>query len=80
MDTKKYVIFNYSDADLVDYTQVYETSKDTLAVSNLGKTFVKYSGSIPSSVDSLPNRSNVLTHTQIKLILKEDEWKNLGIQ
>ena len=47
--SKKYVIINNTDVSSVDFSQVQETSVDTLRWNNdKTKTFVKYVGDKPS--------------------------------
>ena len=72
---RTYVVFNTSETGSVDYSQVLETSNETLRLSVSGsKTFVKYEGSEPSSVAALTTRSGSYTHTEILALLATDEW------
>lgn len=73
--SRTYVIFNTSERDSIDYSQVLETSRDTLRTSLDGtKTFVKYEGSEPSSVSALTTISGSYTHSQILEVLAGSEW------
>lgn len=68
---RTYVIINSSDVSLVDFSQVAETSADTLRYSLNGtKTFVKYEGDQPSFLSG----KTEYTHSEILTILAGDEW------
>ena len=48
-ENRKYVIINASEVNSVDFSQVIETSADTLRYSvDESQTFVKFEGSTPS--------------------------------
>jgi len=67
----KYVIINANEVNSVDFSQVKETSADTIRYSVDGsKTFVKYEGAKPSFLYG----KDTYTHTQILAILATDEW------
>jgi len=67
----KYVIINANEVNSVDFSQVKETSADTIRYSLDGsKTFVKYEGAKPSFLYG----KDTFTHTQILAILATDEW------
>lgn len=73
---KKYVIINSDDVSSVDFSQVFETSAQTLRynVDPAGtKTFVKFEGSTP---DFLEGKTQY-THSEILTILATDEWTPL---
>jgi len=71
----QYVIFNVSELDTIDFSQVYETSADTVRKSVDGTlTFVKWYGEMPSSVQALTTKGAVLTHEEILVVLNTDEW------
>jgi hypothetical protein len=74
-EQRNYTIFNTEELDKIDFNQVLETSKDTVRKSVDGsKTFVKWEGDIPSSVQSLTTRSDYYTHSQMLEILNSEEW------
>jgi len=75
-ETRQFMIFNISELGTVDFTQVLESSQDTVRRSVDGtKTFVKWEGeSIPSSVNNLTTKEGPYTYTEIKTILSGDEW------
>jgi len=74
-ENRKYVVFNTSETGSINFSQIMESSVNTLRLNNSGsKTFVKYEGSQPSSVAGLSSKSNEYTHTQIRNILTGSEW------
>jgi hypothetical protein len=73
MDTK-YRIFDLSEVDKINFNEVLESSVGTLRVSNTDKTFVKYVGEIPPSVQSLETKSEEYNNQQILNILSTDDW------
>ena len=74
-DNRKYVIFDYTEINSVDFSQVMEGASDTTRMSVNGvKTFVKYEGAMPSSVVGLTSKSQEYTHTEILVILATPEW------
>ncbi len=70
------MIFNVSELPQIDFTQVLETSIDTVRKSvDQTKTFVKWDGvEIPSSVDSLTTKEGPYTYEEILIILATPEW------
>jgi len=75
---REFMIFNVSELPNVDFTQVLETSIDTVRKSvDETKTFVKWDGEvIPSSVDALTTKEGPYTYNQILTILATEEWTN----
>lgn len=84
---RRFVIFDCTELPLVDFSQVYETSADTVRKSvDETETFVKYdqvivtddSGSIistmPSSIEALTTKSQEYTYDEILVILAGPEW------
>jgi hypothetical protein len=72
---RRFVIFDLLEVDLIDFSQVHETSRETLRVSVDGtKSFVKYEIPQPSSVSLLTTKSEEYTYTQILEILGGREW------
>ena len=70
------MIFNVSELPNIDFTQVLETSAETVRKSvDQTKTFVKWDGvEIPSSVDSLTTKEGPYTYNEILAILATPEW------
>ena len=68
---KTYVIISESDVSSVDFSQVMETSAETLRFSlDESQTFVKFDGDTP---DFLEGKTQY-THSEILTILATDEW------
>lgn len=71
-ENRTYAIITADQAQQIDFSQVMETSLETLRFSVDGtKTFVKYEGSKPSSV---PVDAATYTHEEILEILSTLEW------
>ena len=69
--SKNYVIIDASDVSSVDFSQVYETSADTLRYNVAGdQTFVKYTGNKPRFLYG----KTTYTHSQILDILSTSDW------
>lgn len=75
-ENREFMIFNVSELPNIDFTQVLETSADTVRKSvDQTKTFVKWDGiTIPSSVDSLTTKEGPYTYNEILDILATPEW------
>ena len=75
-ENREFMIFNVLELSNIDFTQVCETSIDTVRKSvDQTKTFVKWDGEIiPSSVNSLLTKEGPYTYTEILSILSTSEW------
>jgi hypothetical protein len=74
-ENREFMIFNVSELPQIDFTQVLETSAETVRRSIDGTlTFVKWDGAIPSSVESLTTKQGPYTYTEILEILSTPEW------
>ena len=72
---RRWVIFNTSETGSIDFSQVMQTSTGSLRLNLSGsQTFVKYEGSMPSSVSSLSSKSEEYSHSAILNILTGSEW------
>ena len=76
MENRKYVIFNVSELNKINFNQVQETSVDTIRKSvDETLTFVKYDGDeMPPSVSSLTTKQGPYTQTEILEIISTPEW------
>ena len=73
-DNRHYVIISSSDVPNIDFTQVMETSAETLRFSlDDTLTFVKYEGDMPSSVTACSSKSQEYSHSEILAILNADD-------
>ena len=76
IENRRWVIFDTSETGSIDYSQVMETSSQTLRLNiSSSKTFVKYEGDQPSSVTSLSSKSEEYTHQEILNVLTGSEWE-----
>jgi hypothetical protein len=78
--SRQFMIFNVSELSQIDFTQVLETSSETVRKSiDETKTFVKWNGSeIPSSVQSLTTKQGPYTYDEMLTILATEEWSDLN--
>ena len=76
--SRQFMIFNVSELDQIDFTQVLETSPDTVRKSvDETKTFVKWDGeTIPDCVINLSTKESPYTYDEILTILSTEEWTN----
>jgi hypothetical protein len=75
-DNREFMIFNISELGTIDFTQVLETSADTVRKSvNQTKTFVKWDGQvIPQCVQDLTTKEGPYTYNEMLTILSTPEW------
>ena len=72
---REFMIFAVDELDQIDFTQVLETSKDTVRKSvDESKTFVKWNGLIPESVLNLQTKEGPYTYEEMLDILAGPEW------
>lgn len=72
---REFMIFNVTELDQIDFTQVLETSIDTVRKSVDGtKTFVKWNGEIPDSVLDLLTKEGPYSYEEILNIMNTEEW------
>ena len=75
---RTYIIFNVSEIDLIDFSQVLEDSSDTLrkSIDEL-KTLVKWdTENTPTSVQSLTTSEGPYNHDEILQIMNTPEWES----
>jgi len=78
-ENRKYLIFNMSEIDIINFSSVLETSVDTIRKSiDETLTFVKWDGSTPSFVSSLSTTQGPYTHTEILSVLSTETWAPSG--
>lgn len=72
---RHYVVFDLTEVDTIDFSEVMETSADTLR-KNLANTqsFVKYEGTMPASVTALTTKSQEYSHAEILTLLAGSDW------
>tara|TARA_B100000085_G_scaffold214614_1_gene198833 strand:- start:416 stop:673 length:258 start_codon:yes stop_codon:yes gene_type:complete len=78
MNSKKYIIVDSEYIEYVNFTEVLETSPDTVRYSlNKKKFFLKYNGNQPDFVFNITQDAIGLTeysHQEILEILEGPEW------
>ena len=72
---REFMIFSVTELDQIDFTQVLETSIDTVrkSVDEL-KTFVKWDGAMPECVSNLTTKEGPYNYDEILQILSTPEW------
>jgi hypothetical protein len=74
-ENRQFMIFNVSELPNIDFTQVLETSIDTVRKSvDETKTFVKWDGEMPECVSTLTTKEGPYTYDEIVVILSTSEW------
>lgn len=74
-ESRQYVIFSVEELSKINFTEVLETSADTVRKSVDGtKTFVKWENTVPSCIELLETKSSYYTHEEIIEILSSEEW------
>ena len=74
-DNREFMIFNLSELDQIVFTEVLETSADTVRKSvDETKTFVKWDGTMPECVANLTTKEGPYTYEEILVILATPEW------
>ena len=74
-ENRQYLIFPVTELANINFDEVLETSADTVRRSVDGtKTFVKWEGSTPSSINTLTTAEGPYTYTEIIDILSTEEW------
>ncbi len=73
----KYIIFDVSELNLIDFGQIIEHSSETLRYSIDGtKTFIKWIGNEPTFISSLMTKSTIYNNEDMMTILHTDEWEH----
>lgn len=69
------MIFNVTELDQIDFSQVLETSSDTVRKSvDQTKTFVKWNGEIPDCVLDLLTKEGPYSYEEMIEIMNTEEW------
>jgi hypothetical protein len=77
-ENRKFMIFNVSELPLIDFSEILETSIDTVRKSvDETKTFVKWDGNtIPYSVNNLTTKEGPYSHNEMLTILEDSFWNS----
>lgn len=74
-DSRNYLIIPTEEVSKVDFTQVCETSAETLRKSvDETKTFIKWDGEAPEFVATIVGAQGPYTYAEILEILSTPEW------
>jgi len=75
---RQFMVFNTEELSQIDFTQVLETSIETVRKSvDETKTFVKWDGEeIPQCAESLTTKEGLYTYEEILIILSTPEWSS----
>ena len=74
-DNRKFMIFNVSELNQIDFSTVLETSVETVRKSvDETKTFVKWDGIIPTCINNLTTKEGPYRYDEILTILSTSEW------
>lgn len=72
---RRFMIFSTSELNQIDFTQVGESSIDTVRKSvDKTKTFVKWDGNIPECVVNLTTKEGPYVYSEMIVILDTLEW------
>ena len=75
--TRFYLIIQASELDAVDFSQVCDTSPETVRLSGDGtKTFIKWEGEQPAFVSGLTETEGPYTNAEMRTILATDVWSS----
>ena len=75
LDHRHYIIIDVSEISKLVFSEVMETSEDTLRISNDGtKTFVKYGHHSPHCLEECASKSESYSHHDFLEILSGPEW------
>jgi len=71
----RYVIFDYAEVHKIDFNEVFETSFETLRLTEDGlRTFVKWTGDEPECISNLTSKSIIYNNEEMLVILDQPEW------
>ena len=74
---RQFMIFSVTEIEKIDFTQVEETSAETLSLSvDKTKTFVKWDGDVPVCVNDLTTKEGPYTYDEILVTLATPEWSD----
>tara|TARA_R100001463_G_scaffold130452_1_gene189871 strand:+ start:1323 stop:1622 length:300 start_codon:yes stop_codon:yes gene_type:complete len=75
VSNREYIVYDISEINTIDFSEVLETSRDTIVYSVDGtKSFVKWEGDVPQCVEDLKSKTGPYTHAEMRNILQTAEW------
>jgi hypothetical protein len=77
-EIRNFAIFSLTEIEKIDFSQVLETSAETLRVSTDGtKSFIKWDGEPPEFVETLETLEGLYTYSEMLEILSGEEWVSI---
>lgn len=74
-EQRNFAIFSLTEIDKIDFSQVLETSADTIRKNVLEtKSFIKWDGEPPEFLNSLETLEGLYTYSEMLEILSTEEW------
>jgi hypothetical protein len=74
-EQRNFAIFSLTEIEKINFSQVLETSAETLRVSTDGtKSFIKWDGEPPEFVETLETLEGLYTYSEMLEILSGEEW------
>ena len=70
----KYITFNLSEIDKINFGEVLTTSIDTIRLSNNNLGILKYIGVMPQSIQSLETKSQEYTNSEMVELISSENW------
>jgi len=70
----KYITFDLSEIDKINFNELMTTSIETMRVSNNNLGLVKYNGEMPQSILLLETKSEEYILSDILVLLEGEEW------
>jgi len=70
----KYITFNLSEIDKINFDEVLTTSIDTIRLSNHNLGVLKYLGEMPQSVQSLETKSQEYINSEMVELISSEDW------
>ena len=76
INQKTYAIISVSELDLIDFSEIDETSKDTIRINNEQTQFViKWEGKPPSFIsDESVIPLQILSHSKCIILMNTSDW------
>jgi hypothetical protein len=80
-EQRNFLIFPVAELSKVDFSQVCETSIETVRKSvDETKTFVKWDGEVPAFVAEIESAEGPYTYEEILVILATEEWTSAPVE
>jgi hypothetical protein len=75
-ELRNFMIFNMSEIDKINFSEILETSAQTLRLSiDSNKSFIKWDmGITPSFIESLTTKEGPYTYSEMITILSSGDW------